>query len=467
MSLRNGLDNIPPISRQPVFLRPPRCILIMSSSVGLHTPRSPFSGAAPLALRPLSAIAASSAGGVPEARIKRLLSDLLPSLMGLHAQGEICGDISLDTVGMDEGARAHLLPELAVPRSRRAGVTPVPGFAPFELYTDSAEWPRGPWTDVYALCAVMHALVIGLRPPPAPERRATDCYEPLMALGLTKYSPAFLGAIDRGLAMLPADRPQTLAELATMLDISAYAESAPVVPEVSHAAAATLPAAPATAAGKPRGAGRPLLLLLLLVALLGAGVYAWLRAGGGGTNGVITRSELVQPNLPASSSAPVPTAPAPAAMAPSEAPLPAASQPAASETGAAGMAVPPPATAPAVAGAETANPVAPVPPAPAAPAEPGLPAAAPALEDPSAPSTPVEDDAPKPKPAPVLVRLDIRPWGEVWINGASRGVSPPVKELRLVPGKYQVVLRNADLPPYRTTLEVKAGKPVVISHVFQ
>ncbi|MCB7172404.1 hypothetical protein, partial [Lactiplantibacillus plantarum] len=78
----------------------------------------------------------------------------------------ICGDISLDTVGMDEGARAHLLPELAVPRSRRSGLTPLPGFAPFELYTDSAEWPRGPWTDVYALCAVMHALVIGLRPPP-------------------------------------------------------------------------------------------------------------------------------------------------------------------------------------------------------------------------------------------------------------------------------------------------------------
>ncbi len=114
----------------------------MSSSAGLLTPRGPFSGAAPLALRPLSAIAASTAGGVPETRIKRLLSDLLPSLMALHAQGEICGDISLDTVGMDENARAHLVPELVVARSRRATRTPTPGFAPFELYTDSMEWPR-------------------------------------------------------------------------------------------------------------------------------------------------------------------------------------------------------------------------------------------------------------------------------------------------------------------------------------
>ncbi|EFV82207.1 hypothetical protein HMPREF0005_00820 [Achromobacter xylosoxidans C54] len=49
----------------------------------------------------------------------------------------------------------------------------------------------------------------------------------------------------------------------------------------------------------------------------------------------------------------------------------------------------------------------------------------------------------------------------------ARGISPPVKELRLIPGKYQVVLRNADLPPYRTTLEVRPGKPAVISHVFE
>ncbi|MCV6902265.1 MAG: serine/threonine protein kinase [Achromobacter xylosoxidans] len=436
----------------------------MSSSAGLHTPRSPFSGAAPLALRPLSAIAASAAGGVPEARIKRLLSDLLPSLMGLHAQGEICGDISLDTVGMDEGARAHLLPELALPRSRRTGLTPIPGFAPFELYTDSAEWPRGPWTDVYALCAVMHALVIGLRPPPAPERRATDSYEPLLSLGLTKYSPAFLGAIDRGLAMLPADRPQTLAELAAMLDIPAYAEAAPVAREASRADVAAPVAPAAQEVRKPRNAGRPLLVLLLLVALIGVGIYAWVRLGIGTTNSLITRSEVVQPNPPAVPPVPT-TAPADppvstAAPASTPAPQPAppvpvagtaqGSQSEAAPTGEPGTA----ATAPAA------------PPAPASPAMPAEPASAATAPTPEA-AAPAQDEAPKPKPVPVPVRLDIRPWGEVWINGVARGISPPVKELRLIPGKYQVVLRNADLPPYRTTLEVRPGKPAVISHVFE
>ncbi|MFY2060637.1 serine/threonine protein kinase [Achromobacter xylosoxidans] len=438
----------------------------MSSSAGLHTPRSPFSGAAPLALRPLSAIAASAAGGVPEARIKRLLSDLLPSLMGLHAQGEICGDISLDTVGMDEGARAHLLPELALPRSRRTGLTPIPGFAPFELYTDSAEWPRGPWTDVYALCAVMHALVIGLRPPPAPERRATDSYEPLLSLGLTKYSPAFLGAIDRGLAMLPADRPQTLAELAAMLDIPAYAEAAPVAREASRADVAAPVAPAAQEVRKPRNAGRPLLVLLLLVALIGVGIYAWGRLGIGTTNSLITRSEVVQPNPPAvPTTAPADPPASTAAPASTPAPQPAppvpvagtalGSAPEAAPTGERGAAAATPADAP----------VGSAPPAPASSAMPTEPAAA-AAPIPEA-AAPAQDEAPKPKPVPVLVRLDIRPWGEVWINGVARGISPPVKELRLIPGKYQVVLRNADLPPYRTTLEVRPGKPAVISHVFE
>ncbi|MBB1598041.1 serine/threonine protein kinase [Achromobacter sp. UMC46] len=419
----------------------------MPSSTGLLTPRGPFSGAAPLALRPLSAIAASTAGGVPETRIKRLLSDLLPSLIALHAQGEICGDISLETVGMDEGARAHLLPELVVARSRRASRSPAPGFAPFELYSDSMEWPRGPWSDVYALCAVMHALVTGHRPPPAPERRATDNYEPLASQGLSKYNPDFLIVIDAGLSMAPADRPQTLAELAALLGVAAYIEPAPAEADVAAGAAYAPP--PAAPAAKPAGGRRPLLGLLCVAALIGMGTYAWFHWGMGTPNVLITSSELVQPNPPAVYPAPqvtlppvAPAAPLPTAQWQPSAPVPSQPEPAPATKDSSAAESPP------ALSAETSDPAA------QAPA-----AAAPAAAD----------EAPKPKPlaVPVTVRLDIRPWGEVWINGIARGISPPVKELRLIPGKYQVVLRNADLPPYRGTLEIKAGKPGVISHTFQ
>lgn len=442
MSLGSGLDNIRPIHIS-IRIRAVAQLSIMSPSTGLLTPRGPFSGAAPLALRPLSAIAASTAGGVPEARIKRLLSDLLPSLVALHAQGEICGDISLETVGMDESARAHLVPELIVARSRRVSRSPSPGFAPFELYTDSMEWPRGPWSDIYALCAVMHALVTGRRPPPAPERRAADTYDPLVVLDLPKYSQDFLSVIDAGLSMAPADRPQSLAELADRLGVASPPEAAPAQTEYAGAAVAQTAPASAAAGGRHPSHGRRALVWLLFIALLaGGGVYAWLASGLGVQNALITRSEVVQPNPPVVHPMPQ-TAPAPA---PAPQPPPAASG------------------QPSAGAGQVENP------APSGPAAPPAqaPAASQAPAESAFPEVPAEADEPaKAKPVPVLVRLDIRPWGEVWINGVARGISPPVKEIRLIPGKYRVVLRNADLPPYRTTLEVKAGRQGLISHTFQ
>ncbi|WP_313064898.1 serine/threonine protein kinase, partial [Achromobacter animicus] len=291
---------------------------MMSTPAGLLTPRGPFSGAAPLALRPLSAIAASAAGGVPESRIKRLLSDLLPSLVALHAQGEICGDISLETVGMDENARAHLLPELAVARSRRSSRTPAAGFAPFELYTDSMEWPRGPWSDIYSLCAVAYALVIGSRPPPAPERRAHDEYEALADMGLPKYSQEFLRVIDAGMSMDTKARPQSLAELASLLGVAAYDE--PEAPEDElDEVAKVAPMAGLPERREPARRRGPLLFWLLILALIGAGVYAWFQWGKGTPNALITRSEVVQPNPPVVH--PLPQTPPPAPP-----PAPAATQ---------------------------------------------------------------------------------------------------------------------------------------------
>lgn len=427
---------------------------MMSTPAGLLTPRGPFSGAAPLALRPLSAIAASAAGGVPESRIKRLLSDLLPSLVALHAQGEICGDISLETVGMDENARAHLLPELAVARSRRSSRTPAAGFAPFELYTDSMEWPRGPWSDIYSLCAVAYALVIGSRPPPAPERRAHDEYEALADMGLPKYSQEFLRVIDAGMSMDTKARPQSLAELASLLGVAAYDE--PEAPEDElDEVAKVAPMAGLPERREPARRRGPLLFWLLILALIGAGVYAWFQWGKGTPNALITRSEVVQPNPPVVHPLPQTPPPAPppapaATQAPADLPSLTASGAASGQPAAAGSA----ATAAASSAGAQSNPTS------TAEAPP-----APEVQEPAPPAA--TEEAPKPKPVPVTVRLDIRPWGEVWINGVARGISPPVKDLKLIPGKYQVVVRNADLPPLRMTLEVKPGKPAVISHTFQ
>jgi len=199
----------------------------------------------------------------------------------------------------------------------------------------------------------------------------------------------------------------------------------------------------------------PLLFWLLILALIGAGVYAWFQWGKGTPNALITRSEVVQPNPPVVHPLPQPPPPAPppapaATQAPADLPSLTASGAASGQPAAAGSA----ATAAASSAGAQSNP------ASTAEAPP-----APEVQEPAPPAA--TEEAPKPKPVPVTVRLDIRPWGEVWINGVARGISPPVKDLKLIPGKYQVVVRNADLPPLRMTLEVKPGKPAVISHTFQ
>jgi class 3 adenylate cyclase len=75
-----------------------------------------------------------------------------------------------------------------------------------------------------------------------------------------------------------------------------------------------------------------------------------------------------------------------------------------------------------------------------------------------------------PKPAPIVqgtVNFAIQPWGEVLVNGRSIGVSPPLKQHRLAPGKYKIEVRNSTFTPLVTTVDVKAREDVNIRHQFK
>ncbi|MFN9030341.1 MAG: PEGA domain-containing protein [Betaproteobacteria bacterium] len=58
------------------------------------------------------------------------------------------------------------------------------------------------------------------------------------------------------------------------------------------------------------------------------------------------------------------------------------------------------------------------------------------------------------------------PWGEVLVNGTSRGVSPPLARLQLPPGVYQIEVRNGASQPYRARVEVKPGQTISLQHRF-
>lgn len=84
------------------------------------------------------------------------------------------------------------------------------GFSPIEQYADHGQ--LGPWTDLYAICASIRACLDYKSPVPAPERLQNDTMVPAVKAYKKKFPAAFLEAIDWGMALKPADRPQSVAE---------------------------------------------------------------------------------------------------------------------------------------------------------------------------------------------------------------------------------------------------------------
>ena len=84
------------------------------------------------------------------------------------------------------------------------------GYAPEEQYRSHGE--QGPWTDVYALCAVFYRMITGKVPEPAMDRLFSDSLKRPEELG-SKVSPAVSEAIMRGLAVKKEDRIRSVREL--------------------------------------------------------------------------------------------------------------------------------------------------------------------------------------------------------------------------------------------------------------
>jgi class 3 adenylate cyclase len=65
------------------------------------------------------------------------------------------------------------------------------------------------------------------------------------------------------------------------------------------------------------------------------------------------------------------------------------------------------------------------------------------------------------------VVVAIAPWGEVFVNGRSRGVSPPMQSLELPAGPHTIEIRNGKFPAHVQRIVVKPGEAVRIRHRFQ
>lgn len=126
------------------------------------------------------------------------------------------------------------------------------------------------------------------------------------------------------------------------------------------------------------------------------------------------------------------------------------------------------AQAPAVAAQE--HPDAPEPELPAQrvtpPSRPSVTAPGAATRPKAAGTTKVRTKKPSAATAGTLV-VAVKPWGEVWVDGSKRGISPPLLKLQLPPGRYRIELRNPGLPSIEQALEISAGQSVTLRHNFQ
>jgi hypothetical protein len=65
-----------------------------------------------------------------------------------------------------------------------------------------------------------------------------------------------------------------------------------------------------------------------------------------------------------------------------------------------------------------------------------------------------------------VLTLAIAPWGQVFVDGKARGVSPPVQELELTPGRHRIEVRNSASQPHAVTVNAKPGERLRIKHKF-
>ncbi len=240
----------------------------------------------------------TSPDSIDESWIRRLLPPLFGAIDTIHAAGYLHRDISLDNIQIQENQLPVLLDFGSARKeignlSDETEIMLKPGFAPIEQYSEEGEIEQGPWTDIYALGAVLHNLITGHAPPVSVVRCIEDNYQPLVERKPEGYSLPLLHAIDCALAMKPEDRPQSIDAFASLIDlpvsdVEALSTTIPVVAEpvvpvepivatpepqvlaVNHAAAAVEPLT-------PRNVRRlsPGLVVAAAIAVLAVMVVVW------------------------------------------------------------------------------------------------------------------------------------------------------------------------------------------------
>jgi serine/threonine protein kinase len=162
-----------------------------------------------------------------EAWLQKILGPVMDALELMHAENCYHRDVAPDNIMLLRDERPVLLDFGAARRvisdmTQALTVILKPGYAPIEQYAEMPGVKQGPWTDIYALAAVVYFTITGRTPPPAVGRMLQDGYEPLATLAAGRYSEQFLTGIDHCLQVKGEQRPQSIVEMRELLGMTDY-----------------------------------------------------------------------------------------------------------------------------------------------------------------------------------------------------------------------------------------------------
>ncbi len=154
-------------------------------------------------------------GALEEKRLLDIVQPIMDGLQEVHQTGFLHRDIKPANIIIRKDGTPILL-DFGAARfaigQRSASLTSIvtPGYAPFEQYDSKSE--QGPWTDIYALGAVMYYAVSGSAPNEVVGRLKRDDMPRAVEVGNGQYRREILRAIDWALALDEEARPQSVQE---------------------------------------------------------------------------------------------------------------------------------------------------------------------------------------------------------------------------------------------------------------
>jgi serine/threonine protein kinase len=380
--------------------------------------------------------------GIPdEMTLKKVLLPVLDALEHMHAAQVYHRDISPDNIMVLEDGKPILLDlgaarRLETENAQALTVLVKPGYAPIEQYAGDAGVQQGPWTDIYGWGASAYFALTGKPPPPSASRIMSDSIVKLVDAKITAYSYEFLAAIDAALAVRPDDRPQSIAALKSMFALELPAVEPERLEQIESKVEVKRSIQPQPVKERlakvqvvpdkePKSwTGKSTLVASLVACFVGLGATFWWFS-----QPIKVQSAKVEKpilTVPSVAVEPTKSAPVNSEMAKIE---PEKIESVKIET----------------AKVDTAK-----------------------AEPTTSQTPPVESGSPEivPVEKPAVAKLSIKPWGEVYVNGESRGVSPPLKALTLKPGDYNIEIRNGDYPARNLTIKLKSGEVFKLNHAF-